>query len=509
MKNTETPTPIDLAVKEKPQQTSTVDRSTPLLEPGYSTEALKAPSKPFPYVMRWVTNAIMMVVGSSAALAISLSLAGMIRWMIKGEAMIPDLAWAAIIIWPVASIIFRLVPGWGLGAVEEVRRTILLWAGLFGTTALVLFFSKTGADFSRLTLSIAFTLALPALLIARIQVKRILIRAGIWGLPTVVYGAGHTGEKVVEILRKERGLGFAPIGFFEDKPEAPALNGKQGHQLLGRSDSYTDQAPVAILAMPGVASERIAELLEGPLSIYRKVIIIPDLFDAPSLWVKPRDLLGVIGLEVSSNLSNPIARIIKRSSDWFITLAFSPIWIPLCVIIAGLIWLEDRKNPFFTQIRLGLGKKAFPMFKFRTMLVDADKVLKDRLEEDPELKAEWEEEKKLKNDPRVTKLGTFLRRTSLDELPQLINVLRGEISLVGPRPLPKYHYRDLSGRARRLREQVRPGITGLWQVSGRSDLGTSGMERWDPYYVRNWSIWLDVVILVRTVRAVIRKQGAR
>jgi lipopolysaccharide/colanic/teichoic acid biosynthesis glycosyltransferase len=142
------------------------------------------------------------------------------------------------------------------------------------------------------------------------------------------------------------------------------------------------------------------------------------------------------------------------------------------------------------------------------MVPNAERVLQKALKNNPALRTEWETHYKLKKDPRITKVGNFLRQTSLDEIPQLLNVLRGNMSLVGPRPLPAYHHEDLPEQVRSLREKVNPGITGLWQVSGRSEAGTAGMEKWDPYYVRNWSIWLDIVIIARTFKAVFRGEGA-
>jgi lipopolysaccharide/colanic/teichoic acid biosynthesis glycosyltransferase len=142
------------------------------------------------------------------------------------------------------------------------------------------------------------------------------------------------------------------------------------------------------------------------------------------------------------------------------------------------------------------------------MVPNAERVLEESLKKDESLRAEWEKNFKLKKDPRITRVGRFLRKTSLDEIPQLVNVLDGTMSLVGPRPLPEYHFTELSPQVRSLRNKVRPGITGLWQVSGRSDSGNEGMEKWDPYYVRNWSIWLDVVILFRTFKAVFFASGA-
>tara|TARA_B100000927_G_scaffold35203_1_gene25285 strand:+ start:30 stop:461 length:432 start_codon:yes stop_codon:yes gene_type:complete len=142
------------------------------------------------------------------------------------------------------------------------------------------------------------------------------------------------------------------------------------------------------------------------------------------------------------------------------------------------------------------------------MVPNAEKVLEEALEKDENLRNEWNNHFKLKKDPRITKIGRFLRITSLDELPQLFNVLNGTMSVVGPRPLPNYHFNELPKYVQDLRNKVKPGITGLWQVSGRSEAGTVGMEKWDPYYVRNWSIWLDIFILFKTVKAVFSGKGA-
>ena len=148
------------------------------------------------------------------------------------------------------------------------------------------------------------------------------------------------------------------------------------------------------------------------------------------------------------------------------------------------------------------------MYKFRTMYHDADRTLEEYVHSHPEARREWEANQKLVDDPRVTRAGRFLRRFSIDELPQLLNVLKGEMSLVGPRPLPDQHYRLLSENLRNLRPTLRPGLTGLWQVSGRSASGTQGMEFWDSYYAHNWSLWLDVYVLLQTVWVVLKRRGA-
>jgi Undecaprenyl-phosphate galactose phosphotransferase WbaP len=260
--------------------------------------------------------------------------------------------------------------------------------------------------------------------------------------------------------------------------------------------------------MPDLLRERTVQLLDGPLQSYRKVLVIPDMVDVPSLWVRTCDLNGVLGLEITRNLLSPFAQRLKRATDIVAVLLFAPIWFPLCLLIGWVIWLEDGESPFYYQERIGKEGSRFYAWKFRTMVPNAEDVLRQRLEEDEALRLEWQTNYKLRIDPRVTRIGRFLRRFSLDELPQLFNVLRQEMSLVGPRPLPEYHHATLKPHARNLREKVRPGITGFWQISGRSDIGTDGMEQWDSYYVRNWSPWLDAVALIRTARIVIRGSGA-
>jgi Undecaprenyl-phosphate galactose phosphotransferase WbaP len=322
----------------------------------------------------------------------------------------------------------------------------------------------------------------------------------------VVYGNDQTVGHVIDVFYAESGLGYQPYGVFDDQAQPGQT--VAGVPVLGGMQDVAPNVPVAVLAAPSIPRESLAELLEGPLSHYRRVIIIPDLLDIPSLWVSTRDFIGVLGLEVERNLLNPAARGVKLLIDLLVVVLTAPVWVPLAAILAVLIWLDDRHNPFYGQERLGHHGKLFKTWKFRTMVPDAERVLEEALESDRSLKEEWDFDCKLQNDPRITRMGRFLRRTSLDELPQLLNIFLGEMSLVGPRPLPKYHHEQLPDSVRRLRDSVRPGITGLWQVSGRSATGTDGMIRWDTYYVRNWSVWLDVVIIIRTFRVIFSREGA-
>jgi len=457
-------------------------------------------------------NVSALVVAESFALAIAVGLAGVLRqWIVGGDSWVVGAGWAVIPMYMAGASMARLLPGWGLGVVEELRRVTLVLAGVFVLTLAGMWLVNTNAvggdTASRLTLGLASLLAFGLVPFARSRVKAFLIRRDGWGVEVVIYGAGQAGSKLVRQLQEERGLGYIPSAVFDDNDR------RWGDYLdtvpiLGGTENVAPNASVAFLAIPGVDAQRQAELLEGPLSCYRTVVVLPDLVDAPSLWVRARDFAGILGLEVASTLTRPIPKAVKRLIDLLVVIGIAPFWLPVMALSALSVWLGDRESPFYAQERIGQGGKTFGAMKMRTMVPNAEFVLKKALDDNPELRQEWDLTFKLENDPRITRVGAFLRRTSLDEIPQLINVFRGEMSLVGPRPLPAYHHDELPPRVRELRERVRPGITGLWQVSGRSDSGNVGMERWDPYYVRNWSLWLDVVILVRTFRVVFKGSGA-
>ncbi|HMP89051.1 MAG TPA: undecaprenyl-phosphate galactose phosphotransferase WbaP [Kiritimatiellia bacterium] len=459
------------------------------------------------YAYRYTINGLIMGLGEALVITVSLFLGGFIRFIWKGDPMIASWMLYLVVAWIFGSFTMKMLPGWGLGPVEELRRTVLLMLGVFVGTTAMLFWGKAAHETSRFTLTFGFVFSVIAVPLMRLQVKRFLISMGMWGAPTIVFTDRHVGPQVINALVQEPGLGYIPIGVIMNDPGYPS-----GAQIAGLTviDSAVSEtiAHAAIIALPNLSSHETADLVEACLSKYRRVVIIPDIADMPSLWVKPRDMVGMLGLEIPSNLIDPIARFIKRTFDLAFVLLTLPLWLPIGFILTVLIWVEDRANPMFLQERIGIKGRAFKTWKFRTMHPDAEILLQTKLKENPEMRAEWEANFKLKSDPRITRIGRFLRRTSLDELPQFINILRGEMSLVGPRPLPAYHHEELPARARELRERARPGMTGLWQVSGRSEAGHAGMPKWDTYYVRNWSAWLDIVIFIRTIRAVISAKGA-
>lgn len=458
------------------------------------------------YLRRKAGNATLLLLADTVSLLLALMITvGIVALL--GQPPLPE-SWMLVFSLTClgGSLLSKLYPGWGMGLIQEVRRLsyVVAFAALL---SLSLAWSERHTVWELLLVFGTAALSWALFLLGRLAVRLVLLARNAWGVPVAVYGAGATGRLVIEALQDDLGYGYRPAVVYDDNP---ALHGQQVCGVPVMGDIYGAQSglTVAVVAMPGLARERLLELLSGPLRKYRTVIMIPDLFNVQSLWVKGRDLNGVLGLEINHNLADPVSRFIKRSGDLALVLFMLPLWGGLCLLIALLIWLEDRRSPLFFQDRVGKSGVPFQTWKFRTMVPDAEAVLRHALEDSPELRAEWETDFKLRRDPRITRVGALLRRTSLDELPQLINVLRSEMSLVGPRPLPGYHQSNLPQAVQTLRGEVRPGLTGLWQVSGRSDTGSAGMERWDPYYVQNWSIWLDIVVLLRTIQVVVRGSGA-
>ena len=228
-----------------------------------------------------------------------------------------------------------------------------------------------------------------------------------------------------------------------------------------------------------------------------------------SLWITARDLAGTLGLEMNRGLLVRRNRILKSLLDRVLALICLLLTLPLIIACAVLVWSVDHGSPFFNQERRGRDGNFIHIWKIRTMYRNADARLRQHLQTHVSAAEEWNNFRKLHNDPRILgAVGRFLRTTSIDELPQLWNVLRGDMSMVGPRPFPDYHLEVFDDSFRELRTRVMPGLTGLWQIQGRSTVELHEQREMDRYYILNWSIWMDIDILVRTVGAVVGRKGA-
>lgn len=259
--------------------------------------------------------------------------------------------------------------------------------------------------------------------------------------------------------------------------------------------------------MPYARREQLAKLVSLASLSFQHVLVIPNLNGVTNSAVIARNLAGTFAVEIKYNLLNPWALRAKRVVDLCATLLEGVFLLPLLLVLTLFVYLESGSPVFYKDQRMGRDGNLFACIKFRTMVPDAEALLQRILEVDEEKGKEYFKYHKLRDDPRVTRIGRFLRKTSLDELPQLWNVLRGEMSLVGPRPYLSRESKKI-GISQSEILRVSPGMTGPWQVAGRSQASFEDRVQMDDYYVHDWSVWLDLVLLARTVKTVLRGKGA-
>ncbi len=396
--------------------------------------------------------------------------------------------------------------------VDTMREIFMsVFYGWMASIILVYFF-KAGHQASRTFIIILGVLVLCNVCVIRYAIMKFLKLKNIFSEPVVIIGAGLTAEKLVKFWHEDLGYRYDIVGLIDDNPisktlpqEFPVLGGFNSAKQIVRKLSIQ----TVIIAAPGITKERLQEIINDIQPRVKNLSFIPDLIGTPMASVDASILFSekILMLNLRNNLSRAYNRIFKRVFDLVLTIVGGILISPILLGIAIAVCIENRGGIIFAHKRVGMYGKTFNCYKFQTMINDAEKVLEKYLAENPSARREWEETFKLTNDPRVTKLGNFLRRTSLDELPQLWNVILGDMSLVGPRPIveeevPKY------GKNIREYYMVLPGITGMWQVSGRSDTTYPERVAMDTWYVRNWSVWIDIMYLFKTVKAVLTRRGA-
>ena len=414
-----------------------------------------------------------------------------------------------VIVWVGLRASLGLYPGYGLDQVEELRRQTF---AVLATLTIVLVFASQQGDLLLSVLLFGWCLALLVFApFMRCLAKRVSVKAALWGKPVVVLGTGETGAHVLKALRREWQLGFKPLAVFDDGP-GPAGDTLEAVPYGGTLEDATALAhergvDTAIFAMPHARHEHLAEFLDSARINFRHVVVVPDLRGMTSSAAVARDIAGTFGVEIKHNLLDPWAQRAKRLLDIVAVVTGGTLLLPLLLMLALLVRVESRGPIFYADKRMGRDGKLFSCIKFRTMVPDAEALLRRLLAEDTEMREEYLTYHKLRHDPRVTRVGRFLRKTSLDELPQLWNVLRGEMSLVGPRPYLPRESNDI-GAAQDAILRATPGITGPWQVSGRNDTSFAQRVEMDTCYVGNWSVWLDLVLLARTVQCLLISRNA-
>ena len=391
---------------------------------------------------------------------------------------------------------------------KEILRTLVIFAVI---EIAVMAFSKW--SFSRYLWLLTWLFILILVPLARMCTKRVLDSFGLWHRETWVIGSGNNAYEAYRAISSERNLGLTVVGFVSSKESGnDTVEDIDGIKIINANEKWLDTIDKKnqfIVAVESHESEtRNYWLRNFMIKGYRYVSVIPTLRGVP---LDSTDMSFIFSHEVmifrvQQNLAKWSSRLSKRLFDVIGALAIIIMLSPLLIYISRKV-KKDGGPAIYGHERIGKGGVAFKCLKFRSMIINSKEVLDELLTTNLEAKEEWDATFKLKNDPRITKIGHFLRKTSLDELPQLFNVLKGEMSLVGPRPI-------ITAELERYNEEVdyyllsKPGMTGLWQVSGRSDVDYETRVYLDAWYVKNWSMWNDIAILFKTVGVVLKKDGA-
>ena len=354
-----------------------------------------------------------------------------------------------------------------------------------------------------LAFAITFPIATILLPGVRELAKTFYSRFKWWGVPAIIYNTNHSADFIIDKLIENPDLGYHPAIIIDSA--ATDFSEYKGIPVLPPSKNIHDiirEHNVKTAVICGYEGD-----MKKIMSSFRYTITVAKQQTTFTSTQQLKDIAGIIAFSSVHNLTFRINKILKRLLDLFIILSLSPFWIPVFILCAILTKLTSKGPIFYGHKRVGRNGKVIKCWKFRSMVINSQEILEKLLSENEEMRKQWEKDRKLENDPRITKFGKILRKTSMDELPQLINILLGEMSLVGPRPvtepeLEKYgDYRDYV-------LSVKPGLSGMWQISGRSDTGYEERISYDTYYIQNWSIWLDIWILIKSVWVVLLEKGA-
>lgn len=385
---------------------------------------------------------------------------------------------------------------------REIKQIFLATTLTFLVILAVLFITKSGDIYSRLVLVWAWFASVIGVPVVRGMVRRHFARRPWWGRPLVICGQGSLVDEVWNSLLDKPERGLFPVErltFQENDPQQFTI-------LRECAKRYTN--PLILLTPPENNKAIAAGLISDASRLFSGVLLSPVYSPSDArLWLTPRDLGPVVGLLIRQNLLDGRRLRVKRLCDIVFSILGSVLTIPIGIFIALCIRCDSAGPIIYTQQRIGQGGKPIKVYKFRTMVPNADAVLFEYLAANPLLAAEWKADRKLRQDPRLTRVGNILRKTSLDELPQFWNVLMGSMSLVGPRPIVPCE-ESKYGAVYEEYCMVKPGITGLWQISGRNNTSYEERVRLDHYYVSNWSVWMDLWILGRTVPVVAMGYGA-
>ncbi len=450
-----------------------------------------------------------MICSDILSIVTSIVLAALIRYWFLGPFKPEAYLWVSIFL--VFFIIFcalrGLYPATGLSAVDQLRQLTTTTTLLTLVIISVTYFNKNSLEYSRLMIGLTWLFSLVTIPISRIIIRHFMAQAGKWGEPTVIIGTQVQVDALTSYFTDSPKIGLKPeVGLIIASP-LKNLDTDQHKKLIRKARQINEDLAIYTVMVAYDSMDELGSIRDIFNEIFDHVLLAnPENFGMELNGVVLSQYGKLHTFEIHHTLMDQFAQFQKRVIDIVLSTIGLVVLFPFLCIIALLVATNSHGNIFYRQKRLGKNRKVFNILKFRTMVPEADRVLHEYLSQNPDRQAEWNAYQKLKNDPRITPVGRFLRRFSLDELPQLWNVLKGEMSIVGPRPI-MINQQDLYGPGLRHYVRVRPGITGIWQTSGRNLTSFSVRKDYDVEYVMNWTVWLDIYILARTVWVVIRHDG--
>jgi len=395
---------------------------------------------------------------------------------------------------------------------EEVKNIIQSLTISSLLISIIIFLTRTELKYSRTVVVLAWLLSLLLVPFFRYYLKLALTRLKVWKKKLIVVGVNPTSLKAINNIRKNKSMGYEVDSIIDDDP---ANIGKTvlGVKVIGplwilEEYSRTSNSKDIMVASSHLRQEELRSLIARSETCFESIWVIPRTGDFITEGVEIEKIGDLLSLYIKRNLAKPWNIVLKNVAERVLTAVALVVLSPIFLLIAAAIKRDSPGPVLYTQKRVGKDRKLFTLWKFRSMYLDNEQRLQEYLGEDSQARAEWETYKKLRNhDPRVTRVGRLIRKCSLDELPQLFHILQGKMSLVGPRP---YIEEELLGKDPLVNTitRVKPGITGLWQISGRSEVSFDERVNLDEYYVRNWSPWLDFVILLKSVRVIFSGRGA-
>jgi len=449
-----------------------------------------------------LTISLAVIVSAGIRYLLEPILGGAVNWPLIFNGLIFYVIFNILLAW-----LNGLYPGFGMASVHEMQKVLYVVTLASVFLGVFLFLQQLALAYSRMIFILTWFLSALSMMLGRFALRNRFSKYAWWGIPIVVVGSKENVTPVIEKLIQNRRLGFRPVFYFDP-------NLKAADPVHGVSVIKDRQELEKIASGTGIQHVIFTDPVDNILAlnfhwvrdVFPNILFVLNTAPFGSLWVRTIDLHGTLAIETNYHLLNKRETIIKRIFDMILTILLLLVTWPVFILLALLVRIDSKGPIFYKQERLGLNGEIFNSLKFRTMYNDAENKLQELLQSDPDASREYEKFHKLVNDPRVTRVGRVLRRYSLDEFPQFINILKGDMNLIGPR---SYLPRELPemGKYAKIILKVKPGITGWWQVMGRN--ATSFQERLqlDEYYISNWSIWLDIYISIKTIWVLVSGQG--